>query len=938
MPRPFCTLRCEVRQTQAGELLRTVLLAFIAFFLVASLPAAGATAAQEQGRRLALLIGNSAYQKNALSNPVNDARDFGALLAESGFETLVRTDLDLHGMEAAVLDFAAGLREGDTVLVFYAGHGVESGGVNYLIPVDNAGLQSESDLKYKAYAASRVLEEVAARNAGLAILVLDACRDNPFPSRSGLSQRGLTVMAAPPRLESIILYSTAPGTTAADGTGRNSVFMRSLLAEIQTPNLSVRDVFDRVGGAVKAATGGIQVPWLNSTPLSKPFIFFSGVQAEARAAALSAAAKDELKAQQARIADLEVARAKAKDEAGRQKLDTELATAKALESAKRLESEQLTAASARLAEEQRLAEATTVARKDYEASEAARTVAMKDEAARLRKEYENLVRVDDSAPEFLRQINALEKALKEIGDRYEAIKRDGEKGIAAVYVHKAEALKVSLVMEPWENDRDFAERVTATYSGLDSQKMAELISYSVSVATERAGQEKVLKDSLAKVEAQFSSTIYTQGGASLAVSAGSFDRDAKFWPITVRSTTSDFSFRAELRYSIALAPDIGAVYRAFDAACKAGALAAEVDYSYLRQRGADYVPAMAIIVRIKDLTTGKAVISEPYSVPLFWLVSSSPGNRLGMPILRLNGGQEGTVYSVNGLELKGESSEIAMMPGFFTVTAEALGYSAWQTTGNLVPGQMIEKTVLQEKNGLLETVLAQGGRFMMGSNSGDTEEKPVHQVTVSTFMIGKYEVTQEQYQKVMGANPSRYTSGSEAARRPVENVSWYKAVEFCNRLSDWEGFQRIYTINGTLVGADFSKNGYRLPTEAEWEYAAKGGSLSRGYTYSGSNDVSQVAWYGVNSSSTTHTVGTMTPNELGLYDMSGNVWEWCWDWLGKYPSIQQVDPQGASSGNYRVYRGGAWGYSAGHMRSASRYSNSPGDSYRDLGFRVVRRP
>ncbi|HEY9055162.1 MAG TPA: SUMF1/EgtB/PvdO family nonheme iron enzyme, partial [Rectinemataceae bacterium] len=207
------------------------------------------------------------------------------------------------------------------------------------------------------------------------------------------------------------------------------------------------------------------------------------------------------------------------------------------------------------------------------------------------------------------------------------------------------------------------------------------------------------------------------------------------------------------------------------------------------------------------------------------------------------------------------------------------------------------------------------------------------------FMIGKYEVTQEQYQKVMGTNPSKFISGSEAPRRPVEQVSWYDAVTFCNKLSELEGLQKVYTITGTNVQADFSRNGYRLPTEAEWEYAARGGSQSKGYTYAGSNDVGSVAWYGSNSGNTTHAVGTKAPNELGLYDMSGNVWEWCWDWYkNSYDYGAQKDPLGASSGDRRVNRGGGWSNSLSNLRSDSRDFNSPGFRHYLLGFRLLRRP
>lgn len=235
-------------------------------------------------------------------------------------------------------------------------------------------------------------------------------------------------------------------------------------------------------------------------------------------------------------------------------------------------------------------------------------------------------------------------------------------------------------------------------------------------------------------------------------------------------------------------------------------------------------------------------------------------------------------------------------------------------------------------------VLVEGGSFTMGSNSGDSDGKPVHQVTVSSFLIGKFEVTQEQYQAVIGTNPSFFSSGSEAPKRPVEQVSWYDAVNFCNKLSEMEGLQKVYTINGTDVRADFSRNGYRLPTEAEWEYAARGGASSKNYKYAGSNDVGQVAWYGDNSGRMTHAVGTKAPNGLGLYDMSGNVFEWCWDWYGRYRSNQQTDPAGSSSGTSRVRRGGCWYNEAVILRVASRGDSTLSSRYSNLGFRVVRCP
>jgi formylglycine-generating enzyme required for sulfatase activity len=239
-----------------------------------------------------------------------------------------------------------------------------------------------------------------------------------------------------------------------------------------------------------------------------------------------------------------------------------------------------------------------------------------------------------------------------------------------------------------------------------------------------------------------------------------------------------------------------------------------------------------------------------------------------------------------------------------------------------------------------------GGSFTMGDTAGggwDGEIK--HQVTLSGFYLGQTEVTQAQYKTVMGYNPSKFKSGSDAPNRPVEQVSWYDAVEFCNKLSQAEGKSPAYTISGTKVTLNSGTNGYRLPTEAQWEYAAKGGAQTPVQTvkYAGSASLDEVAWYEENSykkgSSSpdygTHPVAQKKANGLGLYDMSGNVWEWCWDWKGDYSTSAQTDPAGPASGTDRVLRGGSWNGSAGGARLSYRNSNTP--DYRNFngGFRVV---
>ncbi len=194
----------------------------------------------------------------------------------------------------------------------------------------------------------------------------------------------------------------------------------------------------------------------------------------------------------------------------------------------------------------------------------------------------------------------------------------------------------------------------------------------------------------------------------------------------------------------------------------------------------------------------------------------------------------------------------------------------------------------------------------MVSVTGGTFDNGTGKMTVGSYLIGKYEITQRQYADVMGMNSVVSSIGNGSGDNyPVYNVSWYDAAKFCNALSAEEGYEQVYAFNGTDVTADFAKSGYRLPTEAEWEYAARGGTHANWYTYSGSSSIDRVAWSNENSDLMEHTVGTKEPNTLGIHDMSGNVWEWCHDWYGDYPENGQTDYAGESSGAYRVKRGGS---------------------------------
>ena len=235
--------------------------------------------------------------------------------------------------------------------------------------------------------------------------------------------------------------------------------------------------------------------------------------------------------------------------------------------------------------------------------------------------------------------------------------------------------------------------------------------------------------------------------------------------------------------------------------------------------------------------------------------------------------------------------------------------SSSNATGQLLIGDSITIPVMDGIS--IDMVRVEAGTFTMGATPEmeypEDDEKPAHQITLTNdYYIGKYEVTQALWQAVMGYNPSNF----KGVNLPVEQVSWDDCQEFISKLN-------------RITGKKF-----RLPTEAEWEYAARGGKKSRGYQYSGSNNLADVAWNDGNSGNMTHVVGSKQVNELGIYDMTGNVWEWCQDWYGKYSRSSQTNPTGVNSGDFRVYRGGS-------CRSSYRGYNTPDNRIDNLGLRLI---
>jgi len=292
-----------------------------------------------------------------------------------------------------------------------------------------------------------------------------------------------------------------------------------------------------------------------------------------------------------------------------------------------------------------------------------------------------------------------------------------------------------------------------------------------------------------------------------------------------------------------------------------------------------------------------------------------------------------TGVSANSFTVTGATATNSTNSGVVTATFT-------QTTANL--SALSDVTSSSQIGISLKAV--QGGTFPNGTAN----------MTISSLRMSQHEITGEQYAAVMGV--SDRSNFASVINNPVEIVSWYHALVFCNKLSIADGLTPVYSISGTTnteiwgavpndsnsnatwnaVIADWSANGYRLPTEAEWQFAALGGNSTNNYTYAGSNTIDDVAWYSLNSGSTTHTVGDKAANDLGLQDMSGNVWEYCWDWFAGYPATAQTDYRGSASGEYRVIRGGSWIGPEFDCTVANRGACWPYTLEFHYGFRVVR--
>jgi len=748
--------------------------------------------------RVALVIGNASYSEAPLRNPVNDARAMKEALASCGFTVTLLTDASKRQMEDAIRAFGDAIRGGAVGLFYFAGHGGQVKGVNYLVPV-GARMEREDEVPYQAVEAGQVLDKMDAAKNRLNILILDACRNNPFAhSWRGAGGQGLAQVQAP--TGSLIAYATAPGSTAADGAGDHGLYTEALLAQLREPGLELEKVFKRVREQVLAASKGGQTPWESNSTVGD-FCFRpqrtaaeitreqAAVQAETRRLeeALKAQEAQAHSAQAARQADLLRIQLSVQS-LEKQRLAQEETRSRELEA----EVRRAQADAARRGEEAARLEAL----KQRLAKDPHESLATPDHLslAGARQAVERLVRQREA---LLRPVQAgLAQALRKLDEDYAGLRQ-----------------RVEAPRDEFETTAQYQDRL-AQAQALRTREQRERVAVEGQYA-------ELSRTQVAPVEAQIQALKEQRFPASYPVELGAYLPDE-----------GDFSLRIPMgehravQALLALEPG-----RAKELKSRRELLRAEGDTTLAAGQG--------LPDRVVDPVWG--------ALPL-------------------------------------RDMKVSLEPGAQQKIALGHGVS-------------------------LDLVLLPPGRFMMGS-SEEPDGRPVHEVRLShPFWLGREPVTQAQWEAVMADTPSNF----RGADLPVEQVSWEHCQQFLARL------------NGLGQGT------FRLPTEAEWEYACRAGGTGERY-----GALAAIAWYDGNSANRTRPVGQRQPNAFGLYDMLGNVCQWCQDWYGDYPAEPVTNPQGPASGTNRVFRGSGWNESAPNVRASARGRSYPADRDYDLGLRIVR--
>ncbi|MCX7026227.1 MAG: caspase family protein [Spirochaetes bacterium] len=557
--------------------------------------------------RAALVIGNASYSGSVspLANPLNDAQDVGRALEGVGFQVMVRTDLNLEGMEEAIEDFITSLEGKSVALIYYSGHGIQVEGQNYLIPV-NESIGNQSQVKSRSVGLTDLLERITEAGVSTLLVFLDSCRDNPYPGANrGGGTRGLSPVTAPKISENLIAFAAEPGAVASDGTGRNGTFTEAFLKSLAVEGRSLGDMMTEVRAEVMEKTNGVQRPRVDSG-LIKPFYFITPEMAQVRANAEAqriekelAAINEELTARAAKIAS-------AKSSEDKDALERDQLKQAAFEAAKKLELQNAQRESEKLTQENASRLAQQVSLKRLAESENARLASLKAEADIKRKEYEAVPVVEKSVNAYLRNVSSLDASLKDIEKRYSDASAAMTSDTNTAYLERQKAVAV-LAQYRWESNKEYNDRKTKETRKLEEEHVRQLNAQKVSLDVQREASEQGLKEQLQQNMNLLVSETFTVKGNNVKVVFGEFDRDAKSWPVTVRSIDPSFPYSVSFTYDIKGEANIGAAFDAVDKAVQTNAYTAEIDHRVVQKGSGNSFNLAVTEIRIINVLDGTII-------------------------------------------------------------------------------------------------------------------------------------------------------------------------------------------------------------------------------------------------------------------------------------------------------------------------------------------
>jgi uncharacterized caspase-like protein len=531
------------------------------------------------GGRYALVVGNGAYEKTTkLSNPVNDAGDVAGMLSDLGFKVRLETDATLSRMEKAVREFSTAAKEAkaETTLFFYAGHGVQYEGVNYLLPVD-ADIQRDYELRSKALSMDMVSSALEDTKSGFNLVMLDACRDNPFATGRGGS-RGLGVMGGG-TAESMVVFATAPGAVAQDGDGKNSPFTTALKQHLATPDLEVRQLVAAVSKSVQSLTKGQQVPWVN-TSFTGQFFFLTAQQQLAKAETDAKQLEGELAALEAEIAKRQAAMSAETDGNALQRLQLEQQRTKALEASKKLEVQRMEQIREQAAYQLAVQEKELAEKRALESTVVNQQAELAHQAEMRRAELAELDRKKSLSSDALQRLDLIAKMEKAVSDIQEsfALSIAGTKEeLERLGLQQISSYRTISPQDPWETDEEFEARVASYQSGLVTEGEAKIRD----IERQRDIEVGKIGVQLKQAKRELEGMQFTLGHTMTKVTVEKFDATNKRFPIKVVSLDDSLPFEVSLYFAIT-ATERDAIQKEYyrvENANKANALVGSIRYS-----------------------------------------------------------------------------------------------------------------------------------------------------------------------------------------------------------------------------------------------------------------------------------------------------------------------------------------------------------------------